>query len=303
MNLNVSDLQQARLKRDAFLKMHYKPLLMTASSNDDLYYIYMIEGPEPRHRYIGKTKNIYDRALNYIRRVEAIKTEDDAFWSRPIDQALYDNGIENFIMYPIATANGKEEAGVIEQILIRKLHTSIDEEGLNVRTNIDISGGTPHCGYPHSVDTKIKKSKPIMAINDASKTILIAIGGKILGDMLQVSKDQIKNVIRKPCRLRDWYIYYLNDDDRNEITAKYKSKRVCNINNTFRLRTDTDPYLQGCNLVERFSENPSADIFVDDEKYSDYNVIFVTYNREYNENPLTTSYKLCPLDDFLNLLD
>ena len=302
MNINVSDIQQARLKRDSFLKMNYKPLLMTAESNEDLYYIYMIESKtRPSFKYIGKTKNIYDRALNYIRSVERMKKNPK--WIQPIIQALYDDGIDDYVMYPIATINGKENAGILEQVLIKKFHTLITEEGLNVSTTIDTSGGTPHCGYAHSIDTKIKKSKPMMAINDKTKTIVIAIGGKILGDLFQTSKDCIKNVIRKPCRLRDWYIYYLNDDDRNEITNKYKSKRVCNINNTLRLRTDTDPYLQGNNLVERFVENPSADIFADDEKYSEYNIIFVTYNREYEENPFTTSYKLCPLDDFLALLD
>lgn len=43
MNINVSDIQQARIKRDSFLKMNYKPLQIIAESSDDVYYIYMIE--------------------------------------------------------------------------------------------------------------------------------------------------------------------------------------------------------------------------------------------------------------------
>lgn len=302
MNINVSDIQQARIRRDSFLNMNYKPLMITAESNDDLYYIYMIESKtNPQFRYIGKTKNIYDRALNYIRTYDRMKK--NPHWIRPISQAIYQNGIDDFIMYPIATVNGKENTGILEQLLIKKLHTHIDEDGLNVDTHIDVSGGTPHCGYVHSVDTKIKKSKPMMAINDKSKTILIAVGGKILGDYLNTSKDMIKNVIRRPCHLRDWYIYYLNDADRDDITAKYKSKRVCNINGILRYRTEDDDYLQGADLVERFADSPSPYIFSEDPKYSEYKIIFVNYNREYDNSPFSDSYKLCPLEEFLDMLD
>lgn len=302
MNINVSDIQQARIRRDSFLNMNYKPLMITAESNDDLYYIYMIESKtNPHFRYVGKTKNIYDRALNYIRTYDRMKKNPR--WIRPISQAIYQNGIEDFIMYPIATVNGKENTGVLEQILIKKLHTHIDEDGLNVDTHIDVSGGTPHCGYAHSIDTKIKKSKPMIAINDKTKTILIAIGGKILGDYLNTSKDMIKNVIRRPCHLRDWYIYYLNDVDRDEITSKYKSKRVYNINGVFRFRTEDDDYLQGAEFVERFADSPSQYIFAEDPKYSEYKVIFVNYNREYDNSPFSDTYKLCPLEDFLDMID
>lgn len=303
MNINVSDIQQARIKRDSFLKMNYKPLQIIAESSEDVYYIYMIESKtNPKYRYIGKTKNIYDRALNYIRRLEYAQKYNHTSL-RPIMQALLKNGIEDFVMYPIATVNGKENTGLLEQVFISKLHTHIDEQGLNVSTNIDTSGGIGHCGYAHSIDTKIKKSKPMIAINETDKVILIAVGGKILGDLLGVDKDQIKNVVRKPCHLGNWYIYYMNDADRDEITQKYKSKQFTSSYGFMRRRTDDDIYLQGATLVERFVENPSADIFADDPKYSEYKLIFVTYNPEYDNTPYTNSYKLGSIDEFLELLD
>lgn len=302
MDINVTEIQKARIKRDALLDMHHKPLLLTAPTNDDIYYIYVIENRTNGKRYIGKAKNIYDRALNYIRRVEAYDKKGQTY-ARPITQAMHDEGVDNFIMYPIATTNGKEDAAYLEQAFIAKFKTLYNENGYNVATWLDFSGDTPHCGYAHSIDTKIKKSKPMIAINDTTKVILIAVGGKILGDLFGVSKDLIKNVIRRPCRLREWYIYYLNDADRDEITSKYKSKRTCNINGIMRLRNENDPYLHHLELVERFAENPSADIFEDSNEYKDYKIIFVTYNREYDNSPLTTSYKLCPLEDFLALLE
>lgn len=302
MNINVSDIQQARLKRDSFLNMNYKPLEIIADSNDNLYYIYMIAHKSNfKLKYIGKTKNIYDRALNYIRNVETY-SKDTTKWARPITKALYSEGINSFIMYPIATVNGKENAGIIEQMLIRKHHTHISEEGLNVSLTVDMSGNNTRTGCPHSVDTKIKKSKPMIAINNESKTILIAIGGKILGDLLNASKDLIKNVIRKPCHLRDWYIYYLNEYDREDILQKYLNKQTKNVPGIKLYRSESDDYVIGSKFVGRFVDNPSKDVIAESE-YSDYNVIFVTYNPDYDNSPLTASYKLCSLDDFLNLIN
>ena len=302
MNIEVSDIQQARIRRDFLLKMNHKPLEIIAENKDNLYYIYMIESKtNPKYRYIGKAKNIYDRALNYIRTYDRLS--ESHHHMRPIDKALYENGLNDFIMYPIATVNGKEEAGIIEQILIKKHHTLINEEGLNVRTDIDISGGKSHAGHAHNVATKTKKSKALMAIDNKSKVILISVGGKILGDFLHTTKDMIKNVTRRPCHLRDWYIYYLNTSDREDIVKKYTSKRTSNAFGINRLRDETDEYIHGANLVDRFVDSPSPYIFADDPNYSEYTVAFIDYNPESDNNLLATTYVVRSLDDFMNLLD
>ena len=93
-------------------KAPYKP-----NERNPYGYIYCIENKINNKKYIGSTYSVWvgisepnmivplkKRASHYIYNYNRMKnySETDKLLLRPIDKALVDYGIENFVMYPIA---------------------------------------------------------------------------------------------------------------------------------------------------------------------------------------------------------
>jgi group I intron endonuclease len=294
MNIRESNNEVIARYRDKFLRMDHDNLYVRASRSTDIYYIYVIHNQSNGKKYVGKAKNIYDRAAAYIR--EHIRKDESEGYvhakQRPIMQAINNYGIENFIMYPIATCDDINKAGYLEQTFINSLHT-LWPEGYNISTTID-TRLHPTNGYPHSVATKILKSKFIACINPDSRDFIIASGMKIFGDFLHTSKDIVKNCARKPCKHRGYFVIYLNDSDRIAMKEKQEKKYANYLNGATygSIFSDRgDEYNHYVDLVETFLEEPNS------EKLMGYKTSFLTYDM--NSKPVFTDINVF-INNFLN---
>lgn len=200
--------------------------------------IYVIENIKSHKLYVGKTTNLLNRCNTYIRyyrinQGEFLKENPYLTSSlRTIDKAIYNEGIENFVMYPIDIAKNRIELYVKEYQWCVKLKVIDPEFGYNeclpdanklIRTIEDRNLMKNSIGRPHDISTKIMKSKYIIAINPDLKRVYASTGMKIFGDFVHTSKDQVKNCARRGIRHHGYYIVYVNKVDRAEIIDKRKS--------------------------------------------------------------------------------
>ena len=190
-------------------------------------YIYCIENVKNNKKYIGATYSLWTdvgspnkfaqlrkRASSYIyefNRALDMKTSMKKVF-RPVIQAMIEDGIENFVFYPIAetTVYQYDEA---EKYFIGLYKTLT--EGYNVAQG----GNTPRGVKkpPMSVAGKISRSEPIIAFNLNHKKIIYADSMKLFADEFNTTKDMIKNTVRKGCQYKGWYIFYRDWAKRDNL--------------------------------------------------------------------------------------
>ena len=293
-----TDMEKTKEARDNFLKLSYSPNFIFPADYKKKYFIYIIKNLENNKLYVGKCRNIYDRANNYIWHA----TNKDYHDFRPIVKALQSFGIDKFVMFPIETCDNKEIAGIREQFYIQALNTTDRSIGYNVLTNIDIKDSVAgQLGHAHSIETKIKKGKPVMCINPETKIAFLAVGMKIFADYMNTSKDLIKNCARKPCMYKGYYIIYLNDTDRDEILQKaIKREEAQRVKFSKYVETFGEAplsklptYIEMVQCVERFMDNPSKEFFINEG----YDAHVLTYE---TDPKASCTYKLEDINTFFN---
>ena len=177
--------------------------------NKELIYIYKITDLTNNKIYIGKSKDIYRRAKEYI-----IQSKGEHGKRRPIWYALVEKGIENFIMEPIDYCYGKEISSVKEIYYIQSLDTMNPEKGYNVSLQ---SVNTPdkinrQTSRPIYAKERMKKSKICGGINFDSKEIICSIGLATIGKLINRSKDEVKSAMKRSSMLENAYIFYLDNE-------------------------------------------------------------------------------------------
>ena len=196
-------------------------------------YVYCIENIKTGKKYIGssystwkdiKNPSVYiqlkKRATQYIyeyNRVKRSMREDynSIYMARPIVAALVQEGIENFIIYPLAETT-KESHFSAEAYFIKKYDT------VNTGYNIQSGNGKyhkfrNHIGTPHTEAEKKKRSTEVICISPSTKKIIFADSMKLFGDYMNSSKDMIKNSVRKCRPYKGWYCFYTDYGKRNHI--------------------------------------------------------------------------------------
>lgn len=303
LSFNVStvrktELEKSRDARDNFLKISYLPNFIMPDNYKSKYFIYIIKNLANNKIYVGKCKNIYDRANNYIWHYNNPQYND----FRPIHKAIRSYGIDKFVMYPIEICDSKEHAGYMEHFYITTLHTTDRSIGYNVETNIDnrksIAGKE---GHEHSIETKIKKGKPVLCINPETKIAFVAVGMKIFADYMNTSKDLIKNCARKPCMYKGYYIIYLNDADREEVlqkAIKREEAQIAKFSNYYNTYGEAPlsklpAYIEMVQCVERFMDNPSEGFFTNEG----YDAHVLTYETDPSHG---RTYRLDDINTFFN---
>ena len=194
-------------------------------------YIYCIENKKTGKKYIGssystwsyvKNPSIWNqlkkRASNYIYDYNCLKKsvkETGVVSGRPIIVALYEEGIENFIMYPLAETT-KEFHSSAEEYFIKKYDTI--KSGYNFQSvNGKYHRFANHYGYSHTEESKKNRSTEIISINPYIKKIIISDSMKLFGDYMNSSKDMVKNTVRKCRPYKGWYCFYTDYEKRNYI--------------------------------------------------------------------------------------
>lgn len=298
-SVKKTDMQKTKDSRDNFLKLNYSKNFTFPEDYKKKFFIYIIMNLINKKIYVGKCKNLFDRANNYIWHV----TNPDYHDFRPIIKALKNYGLENFVMFPIEACDNKLIAGERELFYIKSFNATDRTIGYNESTTLDIrSCRDGQGGHEHSIDTKIKKGKPVLCINPDTKIAFIAVGMKIFADYMGTSKDLIKNCARKPCKYKGYYIIYLNDLDRDAILQKAIQREEAQIKK-FQKYYDVmgeaplsklPAYIDMVQYVERFMDNPSK-AFFDNEGYDAH---ILTYETDPNSS---ITFKLEDIDEFFNV--
>lgn len=200
-------------------------------------YIYCIENKISHKKYIGSTYSIWvgivnadisvplrKRASSYIYEYNHAKkySTDAQKLFRPIIQAMVHDGIENFIMYPIAETT-KSNHSSAELYFIDKF------DAINNGYNVHRKGGAfNRVGYGRKLNAQEKKlrSEPVVCINLERKQLMFSDSMKLFADYIGTSKDMIKNVVRLLCTYKGWFVIYDNANKRRALISAIETKSI-----------------------------------------------------------------------------
>ena len=190
----------------------------------------------------------------------------------PLSEDIEKYGWINFKKEIIAYSNNADDAFFSERYFISKYNSN----DLNIGYNKSIGGETvglkydmetrkrmseSHTGLKETIETKRKKSNKIIAIKD--NDLYICDSAKLFGDFVGSTKDYVKNCLRRPCKLKDYNVYYFSKEKRDDIINKKLQK----------------PYSKGINHIDvsRYLDkylNESTDIISDNK----YNIKYLIYS-------------------------
>lgn len=200
--------------------------------DEPIYWIYRIYNIKKDKSYVGKTKDIRRRAMNYINAV----LKGDA--SSKIVQKMIDDGIRMFTMVPLEIATSSTSAAIKERYYIDKYDCI--KNGYNVylgSANSNNHGIGRKGGNPQTIYAKVTKSKIICGLNPDKKEIIFSTGGKLFGDLIGRHKDEIKSFARRQTKADGYFIYYLNATDFNQQM------------NIAKLKIEKNSIYSDCNLI------------------------------------------------------
>ena len=220
---------------------------------------------------------------------------------RPIECALVDEGIENFRMYPLEVATTRKKLADLEVDYMRLFDTLNPEKGYNDSTTKQYRSIKGKGGHPHTIDSKISRSKLVACINPTTKKMIISVGMKLFGDVVGTSKDIIKNNAKRGSRAFGFYIIYINETDRQDILERQEKKYRYFLESCARLgknpqANNYEEYIDLVNKVSLLVADCDASVFTD----LGYECYFLTYNEDPNGEP---HYVVKDISEFLEILD
>lgn len=205
--------KEKQLKLFLILDDKFKPFL----NDNNVYWIYRITNIENDMVYIGKTRNIIQRAYNYI---SAYNKSDHV--SKIISDMIKE-GLCMFTMDILEIALNPKSASIKEKYYIDKYNSIVNGYNINFASPNAKKRGRKS-GSPQSTYAKIVKSKNLCAINPDKKVILFTTGLKLFGDIIGMGKDDIKSYAKRMTPVKGYYLYYLNIKDFNTCLENAESK-------------------------------------------------------------------------------
>jgi len=199
--------------------------------------VYCIENKINGKKYIGATyakwirdtceptiRQIRQRASDYIYEYnKAIEgTTSSSKTLRPIIKAMFEEGIDNFIMYPLAETV-KENHNKVEQYFIDLYKTKDPNYGYNL---IKAGNSVQKVIRRASASYKRVRSDPIICINLNEKKIIFSEAMKLFGDYMNSTKDMIKNANRGASSYKGWFIFYIDKEKRETILNMYNNNEI-----------------------------------------------------------------------------
>lgn len=214
-------------------------------------YIYKITNLLNDQCYIGKTHNIGNRVSQYIwmgiNKDKSIHNRKDI----RIIKAIRKYGIDNFRIEIIDTCETDEESVCKEKKYIHDFK-SIDN-GYNFNDsstyqNSNSRANNGNYGHKHTSDTKLKKSKIVVAINITTKKIIFSTGMKLLGDYLHIGRDIISHAKNRCGTVDGYYIISLYPDEHKH-QLDYIDTLLKKGSNQIRLYEKCNGFIYANNLV------------------------------------------------------
>lgn len=196
-------------------------------------YVYGIINMKTLELYIGSVYSTYSdvkspqkysalkkRVTNYLYDYHKLKAqletggELDNRFTRPLIRALVEDGIENFVMFPIAETTEANHVEM-EKKFIKKAKGNFDSY------NVHTKGSNQHKeGVPMSEQSKKDRSEPIILVNPVVGVIMESDSLKLAGDFFGSSKDMMKNTVRRGRTYKNWYIFYADKEKRDDLFNK-----------------------------------------------------------------------------------
>lgn len=267
-------------------------LSLLTDTREIIGYIYVIENITDGKKYVGKTTSIKTRPSDYIR--EYIKNIDGG--RRPITRAMISEGIDKFIMYPIAKYDDHEIGAMLERHFIDKLNVIDPKCGYNILRLSSIASTSPSNinGTKHTAEMKFAKSKFMAAYNSAEKKIIFSSGLKLFADHIGSTKDYIKNIARRQSLSNGYFVIYLKPEDMkmqlDAVTERMDAygKRESRVHKEYLERPKL--FLDACNKVSQ--------VILSKEIPEDFEVICIMQDSESK-----TGYSTIDLSEFLYIMN
>lgn len=240
-------------------------------NNKNIMWIYKITDLINNKIYIGKTKDIHRRSLEYVNEYTNNVGKRRLLWKK-----IKEHGIDNFKMEPIYVTYDENDALNKELYFIKKFNSMNPEIGYNVsyqsvRAVHNINAKVRF----QKADEKMRRSKLFCAINPETSTLYFSTGLKLFGSLINRSKDEIKSAAKRSMPLNGFYLYYLTNDIFEKqientmcLLEKWKLKTNSKSNNEFIMKYSTFIELSN-HVVNILCEDEYDDFF------SNYDIFFV----------------------------
>ena len=246
----------------------------------NIHWVYSIKNIGTGEMYVGKTKDIRRRALNYINNF--LKGEN----TTKIDKAFQQYGIDYFEMTVLEIAFTSKSAS-IKEIYYIDLYDTVNT-GYNMILG---SPATEKRSFNRKIFTeqtlyaKTVKSKNMCAIDTKNKIIIFSTGLKLFGDYINRGKDEIKSVAKRQTRIDGYFVYYLNTIDFNTQCETATLKIIKN-------SVYSDCNLQYPDFIKY--ANYLKEYLINGSNAENFKIIFITQSND------PKGYKFADLNRFLD---
>lgn len=206
--------------RQAFIDIAPAPNEKDLSPDSIIGYVYKIE-----HKsglvYIGQSKDYWARGAGHVR---AVLSESITRRSK-IDQAMKDDGIENFTMHKLWACTSLDELLDKEFEFICKYNSTNPKDGYNIWAARDSFYGRYKSRNRNSLSASIEsrkaKSRRVIAVNLESKQFFICASLKLLGTtVFGKTRDIMAHAAHAPHLINKFYILYYDIDIAQEVLER-----------------------------------------------------------------------------------
>lgn len=197
--------------------------------------IYKITNMINQKIYIGQTVDFDRRVNEYKSRNPNILMSSNY----AIMQAINHYGVDNFKFEILHTCRSRNELNEKEYYYINlyksydprfgynSKHNTTDGEKCNNVTREKMSNS--HIGLKEKSSTKLKKSKPIIAINNVE--MIVCDSAKLFADYVHTSRAVVSHACRDRTMIRGYYIFSADIEIRSSAIKRSKNEKYKSLGN------------------------------------------------------------------------